>query len=185
MFCFTDILFVILLMYYNVCHIVFWDYNCSFTIFLIICMTISTSNDILLPNEDLRNVNKWWWWWICFILRIPTFYLFYRPVLEKVGTTLERESGNAVVSGGPWLAPQWVLHGNLLRDRTLCSWKATRVAFKKRLQDQLEVVLWKYYNVWCKTLKFSWKPSVILLCSPAFLAVVGMLLLSLGWCNIL
>jgi hypothetical protein len=52
-----------LLMYYNVCHIVLWDYNCSFAIFLIICMTISTSNGILLPNNDLRNVNKWWWWW--------------------------------------------------------------------------------------------------------------------------
>jgi hypothetical protein len=55
--CFTDILFVILLMYYNVCHIVFGDYNYSFAIFLIICMTISTSNG-MLPNKDLRNVNK-------------------------------------------------------------------------------------------------------------------------------
>jgi hypothetical protein len=62
MFCFSDVLFVILLMYYNVCHIVFWDYNCSFAIFLI-CMTISTSNGLLLPNKDLRNVNKWWWLW--------------------------------------------------------------------------------------------------------------------------
>ena len=50
-------------MYYNVCHIVFWDYNYSFAIFLIIRMTISTSNGILLPNKDLLNVNKWWWWW--------------------------------------------------------------------------------------------------------------------------
>jgi hypothetical protein len=41
---------------------VFWDYNCSFAIFLIICMTISTSSGILLPNKDIRNVNKWWWW---------------------------------------------------------------------------------------------------------------------------
>jgi hypothetical protein len=31
MFCFIDILFVILLMYYNVCYIVFWDYKfCNF-----------------------------------------------------------------------------------------------------------------------------------------------------------
>jgi hypothetical protein len=84
MFCFIDILFVILLMYYNVCHIVFWDYNCSFAIFLTIYMTISTSNGILLPNKDLQNVNKWWWFnylvefqVIKYFLAMPEFCCFY------------------------------------------------------------------------------------------------------------
>jgi hypothetical protein len=83
MFCFIDILFVILLMYYTVCHIVFWDYNCSFAIFLIICMTISTSNGILLPNKDLWNVNKWWWFRWHELRCYDEMLLFASMILEK------------------------------------------------------------------------------------------------------
>jgi hypothetical protein len=108
MFCFIDILFVILLMSVTV----FWDYNCRFAISLIICMTNSTSNGILLPNKDLRKCE-------CMMLMMMMMMLYSFPnlgtrwawVINATLRPLYPREWPGTHCAGVWVGPRTGLDG--------------------------------------------------------------------------